>query len=248
MTETSILPTGAGTGVPAGPPDVADEPTDDRRRLVIIGGAVAAVLVIVVGYMLLSGGGGSSAGTSGAVPRGTPRTVTSPASAPAGNGGSTGGGGQGASSAGNNSAGKAGTALPKTSHRQLAKDPFKPLAVATTGGNKTGSTTTVSGTATTTPGTVPTSPSDGGAPDASVGSPQAIRLVDLLGDSEAVFDVTYAHHQVFRFVVAAPPPSSPNGTVFAQDFALLGIQGRDATVQIGDDTPFDLKKGSSHPV
>ncbi|HVT20314.1 MAG TPA: hypothetical protein VHE57_02845 [Mycobacteriales bacterium] len=250
MSDTSILPTAADAGAPpAGPgPDFGDEPTDDRRRLLIIGGAIAAVLIVLVGYLVLRGGGSSSDDTLGAVPRGTPSTATSPAS-----GEGTGGSGGGSKAAGAAGGAKAGDALPKKSTRRLAKDPFKPLVVDSESKGATGSATAVGGTSgtsgtSTAPGTVPTSPAAGGAPDAAVGAPLAIRLVDVLGHTVAVFDVTYAHHKVFRFQVQAPPSTSKKGTVFAQDFALLGIQGKEATVQVGDDTPFDMKKGSTHPV
>jgi hypothetical protein len=243
MSDISILPTAADAGAPpAGPgPDFGDEPTDDRRRLLIIGGAIAAVLILLVAYLLLRGGGGSSDDTLSAVPRGTPNAASSPAAGRAG-GGSDGDAKAGAAS----SSGKAGDALPKKSTRRLARDPFKPLVVDVETGGATGSGTAVGGSSG--PGSVPTGSSGGAAPDATVGPPLAVRLVDVLGHTVAVFDVTYAHHKVLRFQVEAPPPTSAKGTVFAQDFALLGIQNKQATIQIGDGTPFDMKKGTSHPV
>lgn len=246
MTDTSILPppgVDAGAGLPGEPaPGFDDEPTGDRRRLLIIGGVVGVVLIAVVAYLLLKGGGGSSTpSASGLVPHGTPHAVAPPP-----------GGSQGGSSKASTGGAKAGTTLPKKSHKQLARDPFKPLiSVAAGGGSATGSagsTTTVTPATTQAPGTVPTTPAQGGAPDASAGPPVAIRLVSVHGDQSAVFEVTYRHHKTFRFDVAAPSATSSRGTVFAQDFALLGIQGQEVTLQIGDDTPFDLKRGVSHPV
>ena len=240
MSETSILPDAAAGAPPVGGPGLGfdDEPTDDRRRLMIIGGAVGAVLLIVVAYLLLHGGGGPSASTSGVVPHGTPQAVTTPTAASSGGSGSHGGT-------------KAGTTLPRKSHTRLARDPFKPLVVdngvagATAGaGDTTGATVTVEPSQTAAPGTAPTTPAEGGAPSGSLGSPHSIGLVSVKGGTSAVFEVTYAHGKTFRFDVAAPGPGSSKGTVFAQEFSLLGIQGGVATVQVGDATPFDLKRGA----
>ena len=49
-----------------------------------------------------------------------------------------------------------------------------------------------------------------------------------------------------RFTVTAPGPGSTTGTIFDNEFALLSIQGNEVTIQVGDDTPFDLRKGVSH--
>ncbi|HWC33206.1 MAG TPA: hypothetical protein VG650_00135 [Mycobacteriales bacterium] len=250
MSDTSILPGAtlpeAGT-TPPGPAGLDDPgPGDDRRRLLIIGGIVAAVLVLVVAYLLLKGGGSSSPSDSsaGLVPRGTPA-----ASAPSTSGSSGSASKPAAAGSGNSGKGKAGTVLPKKTHTRLARDPFKPLVAAAVPG--TGSvvgSTTVSPAPGSVPGTVPTTPAQGGSPGTSFGSPQAVRLLKVRGAKSAVFEVSYAHHKAFRYDVVAPSASSARGTVFAQDFALLGIQGNDVTVQVGDATPFDLKVGASHTV
>lgn len=245
MTDTSILP-GAELPAPATAPPAPDfeddGPTTDRRRLLIIGAAVA-LLVLVGAFLLLRGGPSSSSSPSGAVPRGTPA-----AAAPASGGNARSSGNQtGPSKSGH---GGAGTVLPPKSHTALARDPFKPLIsapVAGSTGSVTGSTT-VAPARGSAPGTVPTSPSQGGAPSASYGAAQAIRLVSVHGTKDAVFDVTYSHHKVFRYDVIAPSASSAGGTVFGKEFSLLGIQGNDATVQVGDATPFDLVVGASHSV
>jgi hypothetical protein len=260
MSETSILPTAAdaGSAAPGAPtPYFDEEPGDDRRRLMIIGGIVAGVLVLVVGYLLLKGGG-SSDDASGLVPHGTPHAVASPATQ-GGSGQAGSGSGQAASGGGN----KAGTKLPKQSNRRLAKDPFKPL-IADTGGSSgssgtagagSGSTGTPTGTSTGTStgtgtGTTTGTPTgtDTGVP---AGSPTSIRLVSVeagaSGAPTATFAITYRSHQVAKFTgIVAPAPGSKTGTVFANDFALLGIQGHVVTIQFGDDTPFDLKKGVNH--
>ncbi|MGN6474231.1 MAG: hypothetical protein ACTHK4_11375 [Mycobacteriales bacterium] len=244
MSDTSILPppgVEAGAGLPGEPvPGFDDEPTGDRRRLLIIGGVVGVVLIAVVAYLLLKGGGSSSSPTaSGLVPHGTPHAAAPPPGSNQGGSahGSTGGGA------------KAGTTLPKKSTTRLARDPFKPLiSLNAPAGNTTGSTTSDSPAPSQAPGTVPTTPAQGGAPSAAVGPPQAIRLLRVNGDKSAVFAVTYRHNKTYDFNVAAPSASSSSGTVFAQDFALLGIQGQEATIQIGDDTPFDLKRGVTHRV
>lgn len=242
MSDTSILP---GAGAPAAdaavpPPPLFDDEGagNDRRRLMIIGGVIAGVLVLVVAYLLLSGGGSSSSSTStGLVPRGTPHAVPSAAGGNGATGGQSGASGHG----------KAGTVLPKKSHTRLARDPFKPRVTLAVAGDVVGSTS-VTPAPSSAPGTVPTSPSEGGAPPANLGAPQAVRLIRVHGAKSALFEVTYAHHKAYRYDVLAPSASSSQGTVFAQDFALLGIQGNEVTLQVGDDTPFDLKVGASHTV
>jgi hypothetical protein len=247
MTDTSILPGAALPTADVGqplPPDLADEAAgDDRRRLLIIAGAVLALILVVAAYFMLRGGGSSSSSpAAGAVPRGTPQAATSPGTA------SGGAGSSGSGAPAKSGHGAAGTVLPPKSHTQLARDPFKALVAAPQAGGSVVGSTTVAPAQGTSPGTAPTSPSQGGAPSASLGAPQAIRLIRVHGTKDAVFDVTYSHHKVFRYDVIAPSASSSRGTVFGNDFALLGIQGRDATVQVGDATPFDLAVGSSHTV
>ncbi|HVT65160.1 MAG TPA: hypothetical protein VHD81_08395 [Mycobacteriales bacterium] len=238
MTDTSILPTAADAGpaLPGAPaPLLDDEPGDDRRRLMVIAGVIVGVLILVVAYFLLKGGGSSDDAT-GVVPRGTPNAAAPPAPPVQG----------GSAKAGSNSGSgnKVGTKLPKTSDRRLARDPFKPLLVDNTAAG--GTDTSGSGTA------------DGGAvpPAANVtppGTPVSVRFVKVTSDSGgsavAEFAVTYSRpHSVAIFDVAAPTAGSTEGTTFANVFALLGIQGGVVTLQVGDDTPFDLKKGASHIV
>lgn len=241
MSDTSILPGAAapagGTAVPA-PPGFDDEGGgDDRRRLFIIGGAILTVLIVVVAYLLLSGGSSSSDSgtpTTGLIPHGTPAAS---ASTPAAAGGSSSGAKH-----------HAGTVLPRKVKPKL-RDPFKPLiTVAVPGAGTVVGSTSVSPAPSSAPGTVPTSPAEGGAPSKSLGAPRAIRLLRVHGAKSALFEVSYAHHQVFRYDVVAPSATSQQGTVFAQDFALLGIQGSEVTIQVGDDTPFDLRVGASHTV
>ncbi|HVV75538.1 MAG TPA: hypothetical protein VHC43_05830 [Mycobacteriales bacterium] len=245
MSETSILPTaatgGQDTGVPVPPGLDDDNGGDDRRRLLIIGGIIGIVVIAIAAYLLLKGGGSSGSDTStGAVPRGTPAASVSPAAtAPAsGHGGASG-----------NGSNKAGTVLPKKSKTKLGRNPFVPLVTDDTGGAGTPvSTSTVQPAPTTAPVGVPTSPTAGGGPSESFGAPKAVRLLRVRGDKSAVFDVFYAHKKVFRYDVLAPSSSSPRGTEFAQDFALLGIQGQEVTIQVGDATPFDLRPGATRNI
>ncbi|HVW79673.1 MAG TPA: hypothetical protein VHB69_01875 [Mycobacteriales bacterium] len=243
MSDPSILP---GSELPpesggAPFPDFDDEGGDDRRRLYLIGGGVAVVLVLIVGFLLLHGGG-SSSNDLGAVPQGTPNaSLVSPSP-----NSSTGAGGSGKNAA--------GTKLPKKTHVLLARDPFKPLFVVPTAPAGGSGSATV-GTANVGPGsgsfTFPSGgASGGGAPTqvpASYGPPIWIELIHA-GSKDAVFDVGYAHGKKFRFDVTAPAPSAVQGTVFDEEFALLGIQDGSVTVQVGDATPFDLRPGVSHPV
>jgi hypothetical protein len=237
MSDTSILPTadiGAPPAAPVGP-DFGEEPTDDRRRLMVIGGAIAVVLVVIVGYLLFKGGGSSDSGDLGVVARGTPHSVASP---------------EAAAKPESGSGHKAGSLLPKKSHRGIARDPFKPLLSDGTGAASAagGETTDVAPAPDAEPGTTPSSPAEGGAPSASLGTPVAIRLLSVSGVRSALFSITYPRHKTLRFNVAAPAAGSPQGTVFAGVFSLLGVQGGTVTVQFGDDTPFDLRRGVSRSV
>jgi hypothetical protein len=241
MSETSVLPSAVAppaADAPVVPVDgFGDEQTagGDRRRLIILG-AVLGVLVVAAAAYLLLRGGGSKAAPPTLVPRGTPRAAAPPSS-PAHPAGGTGSGAKTA----------AGTTIPKTSTKQLARDPFKPLIVvaapATTG---TGSAPTTS----VGPGGAGSSASGGSGATAPAvkGHPLWIQLVSTHGTSSALFAVGYAHNKVYRFDVTAPSANSTNGTVFDREFSLLGIQNGEVTVQVGDDTPFDLRRGSVHGV
>ena len=99
---------------------------------------------------------------------------------------------------------------------------------------------------------VPTAPSQGGTPTTGAGGvtthgdPIWVELVATHGVKSAVFNVGYQNHKFRRFTVAAPAAGSTQGTVFDNEFSLLSIQGNEVTLQVGDDTPFDLRKGVSH--
>jgi hypothetical protein len=232
------------------PPDVDEGDGGNRRRLMLIGGVAAVVIIAVAAYMLLH---------KSSSPTGTFTPPKSPATA-----GHTGGASHGTTKSGST---KAGKVIPKKSRTTLVRDPFKPLVVApqsaaagTSTGSNPVSTTTVPQQSTTgtggstTPVIIPTTPSGGGQPTGGThgqttsGSPLWIQLVSTQGTHAAVFDVGYAHHKFRRFKVIAPSPSSSRGTVFDGEFALLGIQGGEVTIQVGDDTPFDLTRGVAHTV
>jgi hypothetical protein len=151
--------------------------------------------------------------------------------------------------------GATGTKLPKKTTTLFARDPFKALIVAQTlqAAPPVGTVTVGSGNGDGSGSgfTFPTSPSDGGTATSvpSIdGQPLSIELIRANGARDAVFDVGYAHNQVLRFDVLAPSPLSEQGTVFDGEFALLGIQDGEVTLQVGDDTPFDLRPGIVHRV
>lgn len=246
MTETSILPgaePATGEGVDMVPPGVSAEDTDggDRRKLLIIGAIVGAIVLAAAAYMLLHK---SSSSTEPFVPRpatGAVRAVT-PSHAP------------------NPSKGDGSPkTLPKKANHPNVRDPFDPLVTApvTTGGAPASTTKVTAPTAapTTPPGTgtaplpAPTPPTTTttGTGKPATGGPKWIELMNIHGRS-AVFDVGYAHHSFRKFVVQAPTPNSSHGTVFDKVFALIGVQNGQATLQIGDATPFDLAEGVSHTV
>jgi len=242
---TSILP-GAGSStesdvdmVPPGTgfDDVASG--GDRRRFLIIGAVAGVVVLVIAAFLLLRGGGSSSPqpfvpSNAGGAP--SPAPTAGPGGH--GNGGHT-------------------TTLPKKAKRSSAIDPFNPLVlppVTTTNGPT--STTKVKAAPpalpTAPPNPVVTAPVQTAPPSApanpqSNNGPQWIELKRVHG-RVAVFDVGYPHNQFRRFAVQAPKPGSQSGTVFDKIFSLIGIQNGQATIQIGDATPFDLSKGVSHTV
>jgi hypothetical protein len=229
------------TTVPV-PPDVddADGAGEDRRRLLMIAGG-AAVLLLAGGYYFLHHGSSDSS-----------MTPVTPV-----HHGVTATGSQGTKS----TTPAAGTSLPKATKHTAVRNPFKALVTApvssgsdvggtqdvtgsTTGGTVTGSTTPSGSSPVAVSPLVPTSPSTGGAvTQGTTGKPQWLQLIGTDGDSTATFKVGYAHHRFRTFKVAAPSSSSTRGTVFDGEFALIGIQNGDVTIQVGDATPFDLSKG-----
>jgi hypothetical protein len=251
MSETSILP-GAGNptdaGIGAEPPDSDVEDTDggSRRRLMILGAIAGVIVLAAVAYLLLH--------------KSSPATVATPvpptavqSTAPKAHSGSK------ATHKGSPST------LPKVAKQAAVRDPFTPLVVApiATGDapasstkvtNPTGTSTPPATTVTTTGGTnpvtvqpQPTASSTTTGNGHTAGSPQWIQLMKVHGQT-ATFDVGYAHHKFRRFIVSAPKADSAQGTVFDKIFALIGVQNGEATVQIGDATPFDLETGISHTV
>lgn len=234
MTETAFLPGPGGSDVDnptMTPPFDAEDEASNRRRLMIIGGAAGIVVLLVAAFLLLHKGGGTSAPTT--VPRGTPHSA--PASAAPGHQTKT---------------------LPKRGSRATARDPFQALvAVPVGGGTAAGATTTVAagttvagGAPTTSLGTPPTTAPATGSGNGSLGTPLWIELLRTKGSKSATFKIGYHHHTFRTFVVDAPNAGAQQGTVFANDFALIGVQDGTATVQVGDATPFDLEPGFSHPL
>jgi hypothetical protein len=266
MTESSILPGGVpgggggGVGVPT-PYGFDDEPGGgDRRRLMILGGIAGVVVLLLAAYLLLhgSGGGSSNDSSTGLVPRGTPNAAVSPSPS------STSGGN------GTKPQQSPGTKLPPKSHTRLARDPFKALfstaPPSAGGGAATGTDTGETGTGgapvtvttvgpepvTSTGTVIPGGPSEGGTPSSGTGGvttqgdPIWVELISTNGVKDAVFDVGYQAHKFRRFTVSAPAAGSTAGTIFDDEFSLLSIQGRQVTLQVGDDTPFDLHEGVEH--
>jgi hypothetical protein len=262
MTETSILPGATPlteSGIDMVPPGTGVEESEgggDRRRLMIIGAVVGLLVVVAAAYMLLHKGSSPSNDTfvpqsSHAAPPAAAKAVEA---APTGSGNGT---AEGSSSGKGNGT---PTTLPKKAKAPQVRDPFKPLVVApVTGGTSTGTTTTTvnapsTPTVTTPAGTQTTPPVQSSTPPPTTtghgtvqGSPLWVQLMRVNGD-RASFRVGYAHHKFRTYHVQAPTASSSQGTVFDKVFALIGIQNGQATMQIGDDTPFDLSKGISHSV
>jgi hypothetical protein len=242
MTETPILPGGAtatddGVGMlpPQEDPDSAEGSGDNRRRLLILGAVAGVIVLAALAYLLLHKGSSSTpAATS--VPRGVvqsapakthhaAKTTTTTHTAP--------------------------KSLPKVAKNPSVRDPFLALVTAPVSTSGTAaSTTTVSSTPTT--GTSPSpNPSTssgtgtGSGTSKSAGSPEWIQLMSTHGRM-ATFKVGYSHHTFRKFTVQAPSSGSHQGTVFGKIFALIAVQNGEATVQIGDATPFILQTGLAH--
>jgi hypothetical protein len=272
MSETSILPGAApstDSGIDMVPPGTGFDETEggDRRRIVILGGVVGAVVIAAAAFLFLHKGSSTDSNAT-FTPHSTsaPGTPTHTGGKPSVGKPSGSKGHPGNHHPGNHHPGKPAT-LPKKAKNATVRDPFEALVqppVATSGNAE--STTTVNapggGTdtthgdgTTTTPVTQPTEPvtqptqptttTTGGGK--TVGAPLWIQLTKVNSD-KATFKVGYAHHKFRRFVVQAPKSSAQRGTVFDKIFALIGIQNGQVTIQIGDDTPFDLTKGVSHVV
>jgi hypothetical protein len=243
MTETSIL-SGAAPSTDAGidmvPPGTGSDESEggNRRRLLILGAIAGVIVLAAAAYMLLH----KSSSTPTAAPPVPSTTVVHHAAPPK-------------TPKGKGHGGKS-TSLPKKANHATVRDPFLALVTApvqTTGG--AASTTTVTAPTAPTTGTTPvvtpttgtttTTPTKGGGKTA--GAPLWIQLTRTHGQA-ATFKVGYAHHKFRLFDVQAPTPTSNSGTVFDKVFALIGVQNGQATLQIGDATPFDLSEGLSHVV
>jgi hypothetical protein len=260
MSETSILPpSAADPGIDMVPPGTGSEESEssgDRRRLVILGIVAGVIVLLAAAYMLLHKGSSSAP-----VLTSPPHAAGATGPGAAGTGGS-GSGATGSTKGGSGSKASGPTTLPKVAKQPKVRDPFLPLVTAPvdTSGGATSTTTvgaptpgpsTGSGT---TPITTPTSPpvtppttTKKGSGGKTTGSPLWIQLMKTHANS-ATFDVGYAHQTFRRYKVAAPASGSEQGTVFDKEFALIGVQNGQATVQVGDATPFDLTKGVAHVV
>jgi hypothetical protein len=244
MSETSILPGAVPStddGIDMVPPSTGgDEPEGgDRRRLLILG-AVAGVIVLAAAAYLLLHKGSSSTPTAGSPVPSTVVVNSPPASTTQGKGPAS-----------------KPTSLPKVAKHATVRDPFQALVappVQTTGAPKSTTTVSAAPTAPTTTGTAPvvtpptaTTPTTPPPSGTATGTPLWIQLTRTHGQT-ATFKVGYAHHQFRIFNVQAPKPTATSGTVFGKVFALIGVQNGEATLQIGDATPFDLTEGVSHVV
>jgi hypothetical protein len=229
MTETSVLPI-SGETVP--PSSYDGEPSDDggeganRRKLLIVGAVAGVAVLAAAAFLLLHGGSSNAPVVTGAVPHGTVQ-----ASPPATT----------------HTSGKT-TTLPKKAKAQAGRNPFAPLFLAPSdSGTAVGGTTTVS-TPPTPVSSTPTNPVTPPPPvttppTSGLGSPTFIQLLSTNGAKSATFKVGYSRNRFKKYVVLAPKGSSTTGTVFDTEFSLLGVQDSQATLQIGDGTPFDLSKG-----
>jgi hypothetical protein len=245
MTETSILPGAVPSPddidqMPPGPGGDETEDGGSRRRLLILGAIAGVIVLAAAAYLLLHKSPSSSPTAASLVPSTTVVQSTAPSTAPKG--------------------GKAATkpvSLPKVAKPASPRDPFQalvnvpvttqgaPVSKTTVSAGPTSAPTTVPVTVqTTAPTTVVTTPPTT-APAA--GQPLSIQLMKTHGQF-ATFKVVYGHHKFRMFNVQAPKPTSNTGTIFGKVFSLIGVQNNEATLQIGDGTPFDLSEGVSHAV
>lgn len=235
MTEQTVPFGGTAVAEPPAPllPLESDETgdADNRRKLVIVGAAVGVLVLVIAAWFLLKGGGSSDT-ASGLVPS------------------------HHVPVAGNSAAPAAAhpVKLPKAFKGTVGRDPFKALYVAPAGGGTTAGTTTAtssstgSTTGTTTPTTTGSTTGTTTTPTATTPTyhPVWLQLKSVYGSKWANFVVGYSNGKTLKtvnyFHVMAPTTS--NKTVFANVFALLSIQGGNATVQFGDGTPVDIAPGA----
>lgn len=263
MTQTSLLPSMDPAVGGVNPNDHVDDVVEgdaNRRKLMAAAGAAGVVIVGAAAFFLLHGHSGSKSDGFAPIHHVTPAVHGGAAK-------SSHSGGKGKSHAGPVSGGH----TPRVDHHSIVRNPFKPLVTqpvaasaatgptpgtttvkpATTTGSSTTTTPGTSNPGTTNPGTTtppvvtPTQPThhQGGAPAA--GRPLWIELVRTSAHS-ATFKVGYAHHKFRSFHVKTPKPTSTSGTTFDKIFALIGVEDGQATLQVGDATPFDLAKGEAH--
>jgi hypothetical protein len=243
MTETSILPVSSDNAQPPGDHQDSEDggaAGANRRKLLIAGGVAGVAVLAVAAFMLLHGGSSSATPGAAVVPHGTVKPAVSAQPTSAGSGKKT--------------------TLPKKSKVQAGRNPFIPLfAAPVTGDTAVGGTTTVTSvpsTGTTAPPVVGSSPAPTptSPPVGALGAPKYIELLSTKGTRSATFRVGYAHHKFKQFAVSAPAAGASTGTVFATDFALIQVRSSGvphqgiATIQIGDDAPFDISGGVSRPL
>jgi hypothetical protein len=252
MTETSILPgavPSSDAGIDMVPPGPGGDESEgggaNRRRLLILGTIAGIIVLAAAAYLLLHKSPSSTpAASSQAVPS-VVQTAVPPTTPKAPKG---------------KTSGAKPTSLPKVAKHATIRDPFAALVNPPVQTNGAPASTTTVSAAPSAPATAPpvviapTAPTTPAPPVTSppptnpaAGNPLSIQLTKTHGQF-ATFKVVYAHHKFRLFNVQAPKPTSNTGTIFGKVFSLIGVQNGDATLQIGDATPFDLTKGVSHTV
>jgi hypothetical protein len=236
------------------------EPADNRRKFMMLGAGLGAVLLLVAAYFLLFKGGSSPAPDAGFVaPPVVPVTsgqsgqpaATKPIVLPKHYRGHVGRDPfkplfqppVASTSTGSSTTSSSSSTTSSTS--------------TTTSPTTTGTTPTVTGTGTSTGTTGTTGTGTAGGHHANGGggtitesstppayAPIWIELVSIKGRI-ANFVVAYSNGKSTKTVgyVNVKSPTNSLRTDFGRVFALLGVHPTFATVQFGDGTPFDLRKG-----
>jgi hypothetical protein len=202
----------------------AEEGEHNRKAVLVAGGVAAALVLVAGGWFMFGGGGGDSAANLGVVAHGVKRPA---AAAPA-------------------TAAKPAKKLPTAYTARLGRDPFKALYVvpvaapvtSTTATTPTTTGTTPTGTTTGTTGTTPTSTTP-------TASRYTVKLTAISKPSPEVRTATWLVDGKKDVVIPAQRFGKFGELVvlaYSQN-AAGAVDG--AIIQVGDDSPMDVRIGES---
>jgi hypothetical protein len=204
----------------------SDEGEHNRKAVFVAGGVAAGLVLLAGGWFMFGGSGGDSATNLGAITPGVKRPA---AAAPA-------------------TVAKAAKKLPTAYTARLGRDPFKALYVVpaaapvTTATTPTGTTTTTgtspTGTTTGTTGTTPTSTTP-------TAGRYTVKLVAISKPSPEVRTATWTVDGA-KVVVIPAQRFGKFGEIVVLAYSQNATGAVDgAIIQVGDDSPMDVRIGES---